>query len=319
MARPRDEPGYSNRFCPLPNHGILDHGAASTKPTDSHCLSSTLLGIQREHMSKQAGSLFTWDDAILFRPRPRPQKQPETPETPETGSQTKKPKPDPNQRDSDVCIACIADWLLAFFGILVVWAMYSSSDQWVDAWGQEAAKTVPVPDYVLTFWRTVARLTLLWVFIFWILAFLFWVTYSMQIASEGKPHPHLTFATHLVSHILSCTSSYLAFWWNHGRHNKPHPLRAHQLDDVSKGAVLLRLTPYPDIFTTPLLGWLNSTYLTYRDWQRWRAAGAVWAELERTGRLYAEAHRYLAEVITARYMEQNGRLGAQAGHLYLEL
>jgi hypothetical protein len=54
---------------------------------------------------------------------------------------------------------------------------------------------------------------------------------------------------------------------------------------MDKGAVLLRLSPYPDLFTVPGLGWVNSLYLTYGDWQRWKAVAGVYAGRKSGGTL----------------------------------
>jgi hypothetical protein len=86
--------------------------------------STTFRGIQRQHMTdmpNETQSLFLWDDAILFKPR----KQPETPTT-ETESDAKK-------TDSLICVACIADWLLAVFATFVVWTLYWTCHLWFAA------------------------------------------------------------------------------------------------------------------------------------------------------------------------------------------
>jgi hypothetical protein len=313
MYRRKDQSGYNHPSCLPPNHSNIDDGDAdSARTSDLHCPPGTLLEIQRKHLPKQAQSLFLWDDAILFKPR-KQQK---------TNSKPKEPRPTPNPPGSDVCIACIADWLLTFFGILVIWSLYSCSDQYFDAWKQKSAATAPVPVYLLSFWRTLARVTLLWCFIFGILGYVLWIIFNFKTWCGDDPLPHCSLAIHLAGYMLSSASSYLGFWWSHGRHNKPCPLRREQLADLDKGAVLLRLSTYPDLFTSPFLGWLNSMYLTYRVWQRWKAASVVFAELERDGKLWAGGplSQCLVEAPTPKCIgEKNDLLCEETGHPYVEV
>ncbi|KAH8902205.1 hypothetical protein BR93DRAFT_361882 [Coniochaeta sp. PMI_546] len=313
MTQPNDHPGYG-RSSPLlrKQWNINDRADASTEPSDSHWLSGTVLGIQRKHMPKQAQSLFLRDDTILFKPR-------EQADILKTRSKTRKPGSLPDHKDSDVCIACQADWLLAFFGLLVLWAMYSSSDQWFDAWKQDSAGTVPVPLYIVNFWRTLTRVTLLWCLIFGILVHTLWIIFNVKTWCDDDPLPHCLLVTHLACHVLSTPASYVGFCWNHGRQSE-RSLLAKKVADVDRGAVLLRLSPYPDVFTTRFLGWFNDMYLTHRDWQRWNAARVVYAELERDGKLCADAPfcQSLVEVNVGKYVEKNARLSEEAGYLYLE-
>jgi hypothetical protein len=59
---------------------------------------------------------------------------------------------------------------------------------------------------------------------------------------------------------------------------------------LNKGWLVLRLAPYPDLFTSPWLRWLNPIYSTFKDWQRQRTAARAYCELWHEGKLRADVH-----------------------------
>lgn len=59
---------------------------------------------------------------------------------------------------------------------------------------------------------------------------------------------------------------------------------------LNKGWLVLRLAPYPDLFTSPWLRWLNPIHSTFMDWQRRRTAAMAYCELWHDGKLRADIH-----------------------------
>lgn len=113
--------------------------------------------------------------------------------------------------------------------------------------------------------------------------------HHVQGSIEGRPLERLLSDLILLPIALMSFLSFYSLvtklsnsWWyrDRGSRNGMGPL-ARRASLLSKGLLVVCLTPYPELFASPWLGWFNNLYLTYRAWQRWILADRVFRELER--------------------------------------
>lgn len=239
----------------------------------------TLLGLGREHIPWKYQSLFQPGDLILLRGR-----EPHSIPTP--------PEPVPHL---GICKTCITDHSC---GLLTLLAL-ATFGIWIIQWASDLARG----SVVFLIAAMMVPLLLLDALDYWI-----WFVFVFH------PRPGDTFTYYHPYDKLLCglfdrhaLAEMYDFWhgpsvfrrfygslhgsslvsWFHDPYGPSYIPIETRMEYFDRGSLLLRLSRYPDLFTSRWLDWLNEIYLTYRDWQRWEAAGQVYAELELEGRLRA--------------------------------
>lgn len=225
---------------------------------------NTLLGIQGNHMPSNYQDIFLWDDIILFTPgtqvRPVPERQPEQQQS------------TPDDQSKLVCKACMVDWLLVVTGIIVLWAALVG---WTKVKTQEIHGLSP--------WRSIVGNVLTAMITWAIINFLYIPIYHNTPARL----PACPLAGHLARRHLPLVVHYMDFCWRDDqRYNAVRGLRY-----AGREWPILRIAPYPDLFTCPGFSWLNYMYLSYQTWLRRKVTMLVFTELEHDGKLSAEEGR----------------------------
>ena len=135
------------------------------------------------------------------------------------------------------------------------WSLYRATDEW--------HKIQNLPSFLAIFWATLAQTTLLWTSAFAALEVIACTLCLVPSAAGEVDTPiHPPFIAHSLADCLplaavpgtAAASSFLRFWRNHGRHSddpRSNAPRDSQLAAMDGGAVFVRLSPYPDLFTGP--------------------------------------------------------------------
>lgn len=236
---------------------------------------TTLLGLTAKHIPKKYQYPFLPSDLILFRSREPPVWQP--------------------VRHVGICRTCILDHTLGVLVISTIVAVGDSILRWA-ARAERASIVSPIASVAVSS------------FLFALLCCWAWLIFCCDPLPDDTSmyyHPYDKLLCVLFGHrwladmynfwhgpfvfrrfYRSLHGSSLVSWFFPPSEPSHIPI-ATRMEHFDDRSLLLRLFPYPRLFNSPWLAWLNEIYLTYRDWQRWEAAGQAYAELEFTGRLRA--------------------------------